>query len=94
MNKESSNQYMKEPLDILTNIKRVEAPADLYNDLLDRIKDKKLSIIPLRRVWIAAASFVCLVSIEVYVMANQDQSKAGPDLEQLLPPTNNLLYHE
>ena len=93
MTNESSKVTMKESLELLKNIKRVDVPEHLYDTILSKIEHRKQPIVSMKWVRAAAAILLCLVSIEVYLFT-KTVNKQNNSLELLVELPNNMLYHE
>lgn len=92
MKKPSSNSSMKPSIELLSQIRHVEPPDALYAKVLQRIQ--KQQTISIRWVRAAAAIIVCIISVELYMFANLSQSHNQTNLTELVPVTDNMLYHE
>ena len=94
MKKESSNNKMDLNIDILNTVKRVDVPEHVYNNILQKIEQKRTSnVIPMKWVGAAAAVLLCLISLEVYVFTKESTSNKN-NLESIVELPNNMLYNE
>lgn len=94
MKNESSDRIVEQQLEILKEIRQVEVPEDLYGRITRQIGDRVRSVVPLHWVGAAAAGIALLILIDVFAIRNNSQSQSEQTTEQLIPVTNNALYHE
>lgn len=77
MNKMSSNNVedhtMKDPLAILENIHRVDAPPFLLTRVMQKINDVKTEQIPTRFVWSLGISFLIVLALNVSVITSRNK---------------------
>ena len=62
---------MKDFLQPLESIRRVEAPRFLFDTIQERIERKQVDRVPLFTTYAVAASFVILMSINAFVISRQ-----------------------
>ncbi len=84
---------MQEPFDILRSLDRAEAP-ELYPQLMQRIEEKHRQRIPVARVRTVTLLFICLLSAEAYISFRQYNRERQRELQFLVSPVDNSLYHE
>ena len=82
---------MENSLELLNSIKRVKPPEDLYQKIELKIENAKGNLISFTWVKVAAAVFVCVFSVEIYLLSNQDQTS---DITELIQTADNTLYDE
>lgn len=91
MKDSTSKQQMENPLDLLNSIKRVNPPEGLFLKIEQKIERAKSKVVPMTWIKVAAAVFVCVFSVEIYLLSNQSQAT---DLTELIQTTDNTLYDE
>ena len=89
--KNSSNTNMKEVFEHLENIKMVEPNANLYAQIVCKVK--RQNVIPLFWVRAVACVLLAFISTEFYVSFNKTKSNKS-DISLLIYKTNNILYNE
>lgn len=65
------NQKIDAALSSLDGIQRAEAEGALFDSILHKLEEKKIkvrSIVPMRTVWLAAASFALIISLNVVLL--------------------------
>jgi hypothetical protein len=87
----ASNQQMENSLELLKSIKKVNPPEGLLLKIEQKIDNVNSNLVPLSWIKVAAAVFVCVFSVEIYVLANQVQTT---DLTELIQTADNTLYDE
>ncbi len=65
--------YIQEILNSSNGITKVNPKDDLFSKIEQRIQENK--IVPLRKIWLVAASIVILVSINLSLLSNQNSKK-------------------
>ncbi len=89
--KSKKNEY---PMERLKSIQRVDAPADLYNKVLQSIAKQK-DVVPMVYVRTIAATVALFVTASIYIgISTQKSSSNSEDLSQLVSQTNYQLYNE
>lgn len=83
---------MKE-LDILSKIKPVNPPSDLYDRIQLKIGNFEVATVPMSWVRTVAAIFICLIALEGYQIIQAKKTQKS-ELNQLVPSTSNELYYE
>jgi hypothetical protein len=84
---------MEQELEVLTSIKKAEAPEHLYHLIELRYKKQKDSTISLIWVKSVAAIFLCLFTLELYLYS-QNINNREDDYQSLVNIPNNMMYHE
>ncbi len=82
MNKE---KWINEVMNSLDDVKSAEANPFLYNKILNKISSGKVEQMPLKLVWLAAASFLLLVLLNFSIIKKSDSasSKSKNEVETL-----------
>ena len=78
MKDNNSHQKIEDALSSLEGIERAEADPSLYDSILQRIdarKTKIQKIIPMRTVWLAAASFVFMTLLNVVSLIHKSKKQ-------------------
>lgn len=91
MKKLSSNGNMGEHLNLFKTINQVDVSDRLYGEILSRIADQK---VPMSWIKMAAAILLLLLSINVFVLYQSNQTEKNKSLTTLIPLTDNTLYYE
>jgi len=91
MKDSTSNQQMENSLELLNSIQKANPPEGLFLKIEQKIDKVKSNLVPLSWIKVAAAVFVCVFSIEIYVLTNQVQTT---DLSELIQTADNTLYDE
>ncbi len=74
------NQKIDAAMSSLDGIQRAEADAALFDSILHRLDEKKINvrtIVPMRTVWLAAASFALIVSLNVVLLLQNGVNTEG-----------------
>ena len=90
---DKNKMHMEDFLKPLESIKQVEASPYLFTRIQQRIQNKLDNRVPMKLVYSIAASFVILLSINVFTMLQQNHSKnKEANIAQAfqLIPDNNL----
>jgi hypothetical protein len=81
MNNKTINQKIEAALSSLDGIQQAEADDALFDGILHQLNEKKIkvtAIVPMRTVWLAAASFALVVSLNVVLLVqNQRHTEGG-----------------
>lgn len=89
MNKE---KWINEVMSSLDDIKSAEVNPFLYNRILTKISSGNAEYAPMRLVWLAAASFVLLVTLNFKVISSSTSSSKNATTEaQTLASSYQLL---
>ena len=91
MKDSASNQQMENSLELLNSIQKVNSPEGLFLKIEQKINKFKSNLVPLSWIKVAAAVFVCVFSVEIYVLTNQGQTT---DVTDLIQTADNTLYDE
>ena len=91
MKDSTSNQQMENSLELLNSIQKVNSPEGLFLKIEQKIDKVKSNLVPLSWIKVAAAVFVCVFSVEIYVLTNQGQTT---DVTDLIQTADNTLYDE
>ncbi len=91
MNKQASNDMMEREFNILQTVESLHPPAALYNKILSRIEDTKMTI---SKKWLvaAAAIFAVVLCIEVFIGLQKNNQSQVEDIELLMNQENHQLY--
>jgi hypothetical protein len=85
---------MEKIFEILTSLKRVEAPDYLYKKILKKIEDNKNLFVKILWVRVAALLIVSLIASEIYLLRGSFQSEEEKYIQSLIATHNNMLYNE
>jgi hypothetical protein len=80
MDNNNINQKIDAALSSLDGIQRAEADDALYDSILHKLTEKKIkvrAIVPMRTVWLAAASFALIVSLNVVLLVQNVKNTEG-----------------
>lgn len=91
MKDSTSNQQMENSLELLNSIQKVNSPEGLFLKIEQKINKFKSNLVPLSWIKVAAAVFVCVFSMEIYVLTDQGQTT---DVTDLIQTADNTLYDE
>lgn len=86
-----SNYQMEKSLELLKSIKKVTPSESLFNKIEQKIERTRNNVVPMAWIKIAAAVFICVFSVEIYLISNPSSTS---DLAEIIPTTDNTLYHE
>jgi hypothetical protein len=89
----TSKEDMEQIFQNLASIKKVEPEKDLYFSIINRI-ERQNNMISLTWIRAAAAVFIILFSSEILLFKKNFDKSSSTELKELVPQTNNLLYHE
>lgn len=90
--RDSSSKYqMEKSLELLDSIQRVKPPEGLLLQIERKVENVKGNVVPLTWVKLIAAVFICVFSVEIYVLSNQSVEN---DLTELIQLNDNTLYDE
>lgn len=88
---------MKDYLDVLTEVRKVEAPDEMYGNILFIIENRKKNTISMTWIRIAAAAFLLLLAVEGYLIYSDnfsvDQEKTFA-IQSIIPISNTLLIYD
>ena len=84
---------MEEQLELLSNIKQVEAPDDLFEKITLKYQQQKESTVSLLWVRSIAAIFLCVFSLEIYLFS-QSMHQKKEQYQSLVQIPDNTMYHE
>ena len=85
---------MEKPLNILKNIKKVEAPEYLLSRIQARIEKEKTPVFLLKTILQAAAISLTIICFDVYVIISENKLSEETELSTFVNETNNQLYYE
>jgi hypothetical protein len=87
---------MKDELDILNRIEKVEPPEQMLSGIYDRLAQRAQNKVSSSWLGAIAAAFALLLVAETYLLTNQGQghNPAPKALTQILPHQQNTLYDE
>ena len=91
MNDKPSKYQMENSIELLNSVKRVNTPEGLFSRIEKRIENVKDNVVPLTWVKLAAAVFVCVFSVEIFLLSNQSELS---NLTELILTADNTLYDE
>tara|TARA_B110000046_G_scaffold88676_2_gene96782 strand:- start:24054 stop:24329 length:276 start_codon:yes stop_codon:yes gene_type:complete len=91
MKDNSSKQQMENSLKLLSSIERVDHSENLLLKIERKIESAKENVVPLTWVKLAAAVFVCVLFVEIFVLSNSSESN---ELTELIQTADNTLYDE
>jgi hypothetical protein len=84
---------MGNQLQILENIRKVEAPSELYSQILRKIGDQKKDFVSPKWILTAAALIIILISFNVKLIENtKDSSKSDFDALFMMKSQNTFSY--
>tara|TARA_B110000503_G_C7077004_1_gene383378 strand:+ start:540 stop:815 length:276 start_codon:yes stop_codon:yes gene_type:complete len=90
--KDNSSKYqMENSLELLNSIQRVNPPEGLLAQIEGKIEKVKGNMVPLTWVKLTAAVFICVFSVEIYVLSYESEHD---DLTELIQTADNTLYDE
>ena len=93
MKNKSSKHVMEDQLQILESIEKVEAPSQLYLQVLKRIESRKSDFVSPKWIWVAAAAIVILISFNIKLIENmKDSSVSGFDTLFMMKSQSTLSY--
>ncbi|MGK0387155.1 MAG: hypothetical protein ACI849_001776 [Patiriisocius sp.] len=92
MKKSSSKKNMEDPLRLLKTIQRVSVDDTLYEKVLQKTKAQQ-PVIQMSWLRIAAATLVCLLCSEGYMLVPGNNNE-NTDISELVTINNNTLYYE
>jgi len=76
-----------------TKLEKQKLPSGTYAKILSKIHLRKAERTPLRWVQAAAAVFLCLISLEIY-LTQYIPEESSAEFVELIPENNNSLYDE
>lgn len=85
---------MKSPIDLLSEIRSVEAPDYLYTNIMARIGQKQLATISVGWVKAAAAILIAGIGIETAIVLRSPVKDKTSSSESLIYELSNNLYDE
>tara|TARA_B100000508_G_C11451880_1_gene274552 strand:+ start:983 stop:1267 length:285 start_codon:yes stop_codon:yes gene_type:complete len=85
--------WAEEMLKSATELKRQQLPSGSYQKILARINQPKSEQTPIRWIRTAAAIFLCLIGLELY-LAHGAPEENNAEIVDLIPENNNHLYDE
>jgi len=91
MNRPASKNEMENSIELLGSIQRAEASEDLLPRIEQRIDRAKNNVVPMFLVKVAAATFICLFSAQLYLLSNPTEKD---NLNQIIHTADNTLYYE
>lgn len=93
MKNKSSKYVMEDQLQILKNIRKVEAPSELYSQILSKIEDRKKDFVSPKWILTAAAVIIILISLNIKLIENtKDSSKSDFDTLFMMKSPNTFSY--
>ena len=79
-------------LELFTRIKKVEVRCSLFNEITAKLEQE--TIIPMHHIRAAAAVFLCLISLEVFVTSELNSTTQNQISASLITETNTYLDYE
>ncbi|HCY45307.1 MAG TPA: hypothetical protein DHU89_01395 [Flavobacteriales bacterium] len=79
-------------LELFTRIKKVEVRCSLFNEITAKLEQE--TIIPMHYIRAAAAVFLCLISLEVFVTSELNSTTQNQISASLITETNTYLDYE
>lgn len=93
MENNSSKYVMEDQVQILENIKKVEAPSELYSKILSKIEDQKKDTVSPTWILTAAAVIIVLISFNIKLIDNtKDSSRSDFDTLFMMKSQNTFSY--
>lgn len=90
----TSNSEMDNQLQILENIRKVEVPENLNTQLLRRIEELAEEKVPRKWVFLAAACFVIIFSLNLKLIGESKRDKISNDENPLEIKLQNTITYE
>lgn len=82
-------------LELLSKIKRTEAPAALYDKVCARLETNRIKYISPLRVGLAASLLVGIFAVELFVLTKKTAGNSNPKaFDYVVSHNQNLLYHD
>jgi len=93
MKNKSSKYVMEDQLQILENIRKVEAPSELYSQILGKIEEQKKDFVSPKWILTAAALIIILISFNIKLIQNtKDSSRSDFDALFMMKSQNTFSY--
>lgn len=93
MKNNSSKYVMEDQLQILEKIQKVEAPSELYSEILRKIENQKKEVVPPTWILTAAAVIIMLISFNIKLIDNtKDSSQSDFDALFMMKSKNTFSY--
>jgi hypothetical protein len=84
-----------ENLDLLATIKKVAVPDAMYDNIMQRVQAKKMTMIPIYKFVVVASLLLGLICTEFYIVQKSQKTIAESNkISNILPVNDNSLYHE
>lgn len=93
MRQVTSNKQMDKSLELLNNIRRVDTPGHVYQNVLSAITEQKQETVSVHWMRVAAAVLLLFLAADIYIVINHS-NKAHASVESAAPIQNNLFYNE
>ncbi len=74
------------------NFKQEKPSSELYGKIMCKIQNNKVDKISLSRVRTVAAAFICVLSLEVFLIQTNIENTAK--FTEIIPENNNTIYYE
>ena len=88
----SSNEDMEQIFQKLASIKKVEPDSDLFDSIRKRLQQR--DVVSSSWLRIAASVLLILFSSEFLLLKKDFDKSSSKEFKELVPQTNNLIYHE
>lgn len=94
MKNKSSKYVMEDQLQILESIKEVEAPSQLYSQVLRKIESKKNEFVSPKWILTAAAVIIILISFNIKLIDNTKKSSSSDFDALFMMKSQNTFSYE
>lgn len=94
MKDKSSKYVMEDQLQILENIKKVEAPSELYAQILDKIGGQKKDLVSPKWILTAAAAILILISLNIKLIEDTEDSSRSDFGTLFMVKSQNTFSYE
>jgi len=82
-------------LELLSKIKRTEAPASLYDKVCARLEANRLKHVSPLRVGLAASLLVGIFAVELFILTKKTSGNSNSQaLDYVVSHNQNALYHD
>lgn len=93
MKNNSSKYVMEDQLQILEKIQKVEAPSELYSEILRKIENQKKEVVSPTWILTAAAVIIMLISFNIKLIDNtKESSQSDFDALFMMKSKNTFSY--
>jgi hypothetical protein len=84
-----------ENLDLLATIKKVAVSDAMYDNIMQRVQAKKMTMISIYKFVVAASLLLGLIGTELYIVRNIGKPIAETNkMNNIIPINDNSLYNE